>query len=121
LTVLDLIETQDRTSSLEGIGIGTEAMVGRARVVTDELDALARMEPGDVLIAPFTVPTYNAVLAIAGAVVVENGGLLCHAAVIAREYGIPGLVGVSGVTGDITDGALVRVDPTAGTITEVSA
>ncbi|MEM9656037.1 MAG: hypothetical protein AAGA65_28380, partial [Actinomycetota bacterium] len=47
LTVLDLIETQDRTSSLEGIGIGTEAMVGRARVVTDELDALARMEPGD--------------------------------------------------------------------------
>ena len=58
-------------------------------------------------------------LATAGAVVVENGGLLCHAAVIAREYGIPGLVGVTGVTGQITDGALVRVDPVKGTIREL--
>lgn len=121
LTVLDLIETSDQTPTLDGVGIGNEAMVGRARVVTDEIDALTRMEPGDVLIAPFTVPTYNAVLATAGAVVVENGGLLCHAAVIAREYGIPGLVGVSGVTKQITDGATVRVDPAAGTIREVTA
>lgn len=120
VTVLDLIETSSTTPTLDGIGIGNEPMVGRARVVTDELDALARMEPGDVLVAPFTVPTYNAVLATAGAVVVENGGLLCHAAVIAREYGIPGLVGVTGVTNQITDGALVRVDPAAGTIREVS-
>ena len=78
------------------------------------------MEPGDVLIAPFTVPTYNAVLASAGAVVVENGGLLCHAAVIAREYGIAGLVGVTGVTDQITDGSMVRVDPVDGSIRELS-
>ncbi len=118
-TVLDLIETDGTALDLDGIGIGTEAYVGRARVVTDELDALARMEPGDVLIAPFTVPTYNAALASAGAVVVENGGLLCHAAVIAREYGIPGLVGTAGATTKITDGAMVRVDPVGGSIREL--
>lgn len=120
LVVLEMIETQSTVPTLDGIGIGSEPLVGTARVVTDELDALSRMEPGDVLIAPFTVPTYNAVLATAGAVVVENGGLLCHAAVIAREYGIPGLVGVTGVTSQITDGATVRVDPAAGTIRELS-
>ncbi|MGH1493298.1 MAG: PEP-utilizing enzyme [Acidimicrobiales bacterium] len=116
LTVMTLIESDRTTPSLEGVGIGTEPYVGTARVVTDEIDALSRMAPGDVLVAPFTVPTYNAVLAIAGAVVVENGGLLCHAAVIAREYGIAGLVGVAGVTSQIPDGATVRVDPAAGTI-----
>ena len=119
LTVMDLIETRSTEATLDGIGIGTEPYVGRARVVVDEVDALARMEPGDVLIAPFTVPTYNAALACAGAVVVENGGLLCHAAVIAREYGIAGLVGVTGVTSQITDGELVRVDPAAGTIRQL--
>ncbi len=133
VTVLSLIEREDigqalkgspgdaSTQPLSGIGIGNESLVGTARVVTDEIDALSRMEPGDVLIAPFTVPTYNAVLATAGAVVVENGGLLCHAAVIAREYGIPGLVGVAEVTTRITDGATVRVDPAAGTIQQLQA
>lgn len=120
VTVLDLIESERAPSdAVNGVGIGERALVGRARVVTDELDALARMEPGDVLVAPFTVPTYNAVLAVAGAVVVENGGLLCHAAVIAREYGIPGLVGATGACSQLPDGALVEVDPVAGTATVV--
>jgi len=122
VTVLDLIESDGSgPATLDGIGIGDRPAVGRARIVTDAVDALARMEPGDVLVAPFTVPTYNAALATAGAVVVENGGLLCHAAVIARECGIPGLVGVTGATGLLTDGALVRVDPVAGTIREIPA
>ncbi len=120
-TVLQLIESDGSAPELSGIGIGSEPYVGRARVVSDEMDALARIEPGDVLVAPFTVPTYNAVLATAGAVVVENGGLLCHAAVIAREYGIAGLVGVTGAMSLITDGSMVRVDPANGTIREVSA
>lgn len=120
VTVLDLIESERALSdAVHGVGIGERALVGRARVVTDELDALARMEPGDVLVAPFTVPTYNAVLAVAGAVVVENGGLLCHAAVIAREYGIAGLVGATGACSQLPDGALIEVDPVAGTATVV--
>ncbi len=66
---------------------------------------------------PASRPTaVNAVLAMAGAVVVEEGGLLCHAAVIARELGIPGLIGAAGACGSVPDGALVELDPEAGTL-----
>jgi phosphohistidine swiveling domain-containing protein len=101
---------------LTGTGVGERSYVGTARVVTDAEDAFDRVEPGDVIIAPFTVPTFNSVLALAGAVVTEQGGLLCHTAVIARELGIPGIVGVAGAHG-IPDGSKVEVNPVAGTVT----
>lgn len=117
LTVLDHLEHQNRTSELRGVGIGEEPYVGRACVVGDANVAITEMAPGDVLVAPYTVPTYNSVLAMAGAVVVDSGGLLCHAAVIAREYGIAGVVGVGSATSEIPHGAQVQVDPVAGLVT----
>ena len=119
LTVLDHLEHQNRTGELRGVGIGDEPYVGRACVVGDANAAITEMAPGDVLIAPYTVPTYNSVLAMAGAVVVDSGGLLCHAAVIAREYGIAGVVGVGSATSEIPHGAEVQVDPVAGLVTVV--
>ncbi|MEP4592613.1 MAG: PEP-utilizing enzyme, partial [Ilumatobacter sp.] len=120
LSVLRLLEAADASAPTEGVlvgtGIGVEAYVGTARVVTDADEAFDRVEPGDVIVAPFTVPTFNSVLALAGAVVTEQGGLLCHTAVIARELGIPGIVGVAGAL-DIPDGVRVEVDPVAGTVT----
>ena len=116
LTVIEMIESASAREDLVGVGIGDETYVGRARVVDDAIDALAGFEPGDVLVAPFTVPTINSVLAMAGAVVVEEGGLLCHAAVIAREFGIPGVVGAAGATRSITDGVQVEVDSAKGTV-----
>jgi pyruvate,water dikinase len=98
------------------MGVGTEPYVGTARVVHDASDALAAMEPGDVIVAPYTAPTYNAVLAMAGAVVTEEGGLLCHAAVIARELGLPAVIGASGAMTAIPDGARIEVDPVAGRV-----
>ena len=77
------------------------------------------VEPGDVLITPYTAPTYNAVLAVAGAVVTQEGGLLCHAAVIARELGLPAVIGATDAMG-IPDGAEVEVDPTAGRVSVLS-
>ena len=68
-----------------GTGIGREPYTGRARVAARPEDALAAIEPGDVLVATFTTPAYNTVLTVAGAVVVEEGGALCHAAVMARR------------------------------------
>ena len=103
---------------MRGTGVGTVAYTGRARVVVDSDDALERCEPGDVIIARYTVPTFNSVLSLAGAVVTEQGGLLSHTAVIARELGIAAVVGASGAIG-ITDGAMVEVDPVAGTVTVV--
>jgi rifampicin phosphotransferase len=79
------------------------------------------LEPGDVLIVPFTTPSYNTVLSLAGAVVTTEGGPLCHAAVLARELGIPAVVGATGALRDIPDGALVEVDPVSGMVSVVSA
>ncbi len=116
LLVLEQIESPLQRTGLSGVGIGDQTYVGRARVVHDALDALAAFEEGDILVAPFTVPTINTVLAIAGAVVTEEGGLLSHAAVIAREFGIPGVIGVDGAAELIPDGATVRVDAASGTL-----
>ena len=99
-----------------GMGVGHAPYVGRARVAERAEDALAAIEPGDVLVVPFTTPAYNAVLAVCGAVVTEEGGVLAHAAVLARELGLPAVVGAAGALGLIHDGAEVEVDPVAGTV-----
>lgn len=122
LTVLELIESplERKVSGLEGVGIGDDSYVGRARVVSDAIDALASFEPGDVLVTPYTVPTINSVLAMAGAVVTEEGGLLSHAAVIAREFGIPGVIGIDNASSMIEDGASIEVDAASGTVKVLS-
>jgi pyruvate,water dikinase len=89
---------------------------GVARVATDPDAVLETMEPGDVLVAPWTAPTYNAVLAIAGAVVVQEGGLLSHAAVMARELGIPAVIGCRRAMDLIGDGGVIDVDADAGEV-----
>lgn len=101
---------------LRGLGIGSGVHRGTARVATDPDRVLDVMEPGDVLVAPWTAPTYNAVLAIAGAVVVQEGGLLCHAAVMARELGIPAVIGCRAAMTLIGDGDLVDVDADTGEV-----
>ena len=115
LTVVGSLEAEPDGAHLTGIGIGSEPYTGTARVVHDAAEALVAMEPGDVVVAPYTAPTYNAVLGMAGAIVTEQGGLLCHAAVIARELGLPAVIGAQGAMG-IPDGAPVEVDPSTGRV-----
>ena len=100
---------------LEGTGVGTSSYVGRARVTGSADEAFDRLEPGDVLVVRATSPAFNSVLAIAGAVVTADGGALSHAAVLARELGIPAVIGVSGAL-SIPDGQMVEVDPVAGAV-----
>ena len=101
---------------LHGLGIGSAAVVGRARVATRPEDVLQSIKPGDILIAAWTAPTYNAVLGAVSGVVVQEGGLLCHAAVMARELGIPAVVGAAEAMTSIADGDRIEVDPTSGTV-----
>lgn len=100
---------------LRGDGLGVAPYTGVACVASDPADALARLRPGDVLVATGTTPAFNMALSIAGAVVVEEGGLLSHAAVIARELGLPAVIGTAGCM-EIPDGATVEVDPVAGAV-----
>lgn len=99
-----------------GVGIGSALYTGTACVATSADDAFSRLTPGDVLVVRATSPAFNAVLTVAGAVVTANGGGLSHAAVLARELGIPAVVGLANAL-DIADGTTVTVDPTTGTVT----
>ncbi len=91
---------------------------GRARVIMDPADG-ANMEPGDVLVAPLTDPSWTPLFLPASAVVVNVGALMSHAVIVSRELGIPCVVAVEGATDRIPDGAMVEVDGTTGTVTLV--
>jgi pyruvate,water dikinase len=106
----------DRTDPpLSGTGVGSISYTGRAVVADSADDAMERLAPGDVLVVRATSPAFNLVLSIAGAVVTVDGGAMSHAAVLARELGIPAVIGASGAL-SITDGATVEVDPVAGAV-----
>jgi pyruvate,water dikinase len=116
LAMIEVMEGEPGPDPLGGIGVGTETYRGTARVVTGADDAFARLELGDVLVASFTGPAYNSILGLVGALVVEEGGPLCHAAIVARELGVPAVIGASGATAQIADGAKIEVDPVAGAV-----
>jgi pyruvate,water dikinase len=102
----------DNMRGVDGaVGIGDHSYTGRALVVDDPSDAFDLIEPGDVVITQSTSPTWNVVLGYAGAVVTTSGGLLSHAAVLARELGIPAVIGDRDANRRITTGMLVTVDP----------
>lgn len=100
----------------DGVGVGTAPYTGRVCVAASPEEALAKLEPGDVLVTGATTPAYEAILPIAGAVVTEHGGLISHAALVARELGLPAVLGVAGATAAIPDGATVEVDPVNGRV-----
>jgi pyruvate,water dikinase len=102
----------------DGALIGTPAssgcVTGVARVVLDP--AHARLQPGEILVAPSTDPGWTPLFLVAGGLVMEMGGANSHGAVVAREYGIPAVVGVPDATMHIVSGQRIRVDGGAGTI-----
>ena len=92
---------------------------GVARLVDSTAD-FARIRQGDVLVTRSTSPYFNVVLPLLGAIVTDRGGQLSHAAIVAREFGIPAVVGTRDATSTIPDGATVQVDGGAGEVRVVS-
>lgn len=109
-------QESDDPSAVRGVGIGAAVYRGRACVVRDLMLAFDQLEPGDVLVAPFTGPSVNSLLPVVGALVVEEGGPMCHAAIVSREFGVAAVIGAHGATTRIPHGAAVEVDPTKGTV-----
>ncbi len=107
------------TAATEGDLVGTSAssgtVTGIARVVLDPVGA--HLEPGEILVAPSTDPGWTPLFLTAGGLVMEMGGANSHGAVVAREYGIPAVVGVPDATTRITSGQEITVDGASGIVT----
>jgi pyruvate,water dikinase len=93
---------------------------GAARVITGPHE-FSKIQQGDVLVTPSTNPAFSVILPLLGAIVTDYGNPLSHAAIIAREFGLPAIVGCIDATERLRDGDLVRVDADAGTVEVLSA
>lgn len=105
-------------ASLGGSPGAHGVVTGVARVLHSPSD-FARVRRGDILVCPYTAPAWTPLFRLAGAVVTETGGVLSHAAIVAREHGIPAVLGVPQATTRIRDGARITVNGTEGTVTTV--
>jgi pyruvate,water dikinase len=98
--------------ALAGSAASAGVVEGRARIVR-KLEG-SRLEKGEILVAPYTDPAWTPLFPLASGLVTEVGGLMTHGSVVAREYGIPAVVGVDRATEVIPDGSLVRVNGSEG-------
>ena len=103
------------SAQLKGMPVSPGVHSGTARIVLDSAD-FERLERGDVLVTRNTSAAFNVVLPLLGAIVTDRGGQLSHAAIVAREYGIPAVVSTQNATRVIKDGAQVSVDGSQGTV-----
>jgi pyruvate,water dikinase len=102
--------------TLKGKAASPGVYEGRARVISGA-DQFDQIEPGDILVTSATNPAFNVVLPRVGGIVTQYGGLLSHAAIVAREFGLPSIVGCKGLLSEVEDGDILRIDGDAGTVT----
>ena len=100
--------------ALQGTAASPGVVTAPARVVLNPHDA--RLEQGEILVAPSTDPGWTPLFLTAGGLVMEVGGAMAHGAIVAREYGIPAVVGVPHATERITTGMRITVDGSSGTV-----
>jgi pyruvate,water dikinase len=102
--------------AMRGIPGSPGLVTGTARVIRRPED-FGRLGPGEILVAPFTTPVWTPLFAVAGGLVTDTGGILSHGAIVAREYGIPAVMGVVGASSRVVDGSLITVDGAKGLVT----
>jgi pyruvate,water dikinase len=115
-SILEEYHLTERTEPLiTGRAVGAKIAVGRARVIAD-ISSLHEFNPGEVLVSDTTTPDWEPVMKTAAAIVTNRGGRTCHAAIIARELGVPAVVGTGDATGIVNSGDLVTVSCAEGDI-----
>ncbi len=100
---------------LEGVGASPGRVVGTARVLRGP-EEFAQMQPGDILVAAITTPAWTPLFAMAAGIVTDVGGPFSHGSIVAREYGIPAVLGTGAATRRIHSGQTITVDGTAGEV-----
>ncbi|HET9201015.1 MAG TPA: PEP-utilizing enzyme [Dehalococcoidia bacterium] len=109
-------ESSREGKTISGLSVQRGVYEGTARIIGGPQE-FGRLQQGDVLVTRSTSPAFNIVLPLLGGLVTERGGLLSHAAIVAREYGIPAVVSCHEAMTAIADGARVRVDGDNGAVT----
>lgn len=115
----ELESDKSEPSVITGHAASPGTYEGPARVISDP-ENFSDVQDGDVLVAEMTTPAFNVLLPMVGAVVTDRGGMLSHPAIVAREFGIPGVVGSKDATDRIADGDHLAVDGEEGTVRIVS-
>jgi pyruvate,water dikinase len=113
--MFDVHQPADDGGRLKGFPVSPGVYEGPVRVIKS-VEELSDVQQGEVLVATTTGPTFNVVLPLIGALVTERGGVLSHAAIVSREYGLPGVVGCPRATTKLKTGMRVRVDGGSGEI-----
>ncbi|MBP3755517.1 MAG: phosphoenolpyruvate synthase [Lachnospiraceae bacterium] len=107
-----------KDSSIKGLGANNGCVTATARVIED-FTQIDRLQEGDILVTRFTDTGWTPKFAILSGIVTEYGGILCHAAIVSREYGIPAIVCCKDAMQKIRDGQTVTIDGSTGTVTIV--
>lgn len=110
---------RDGRNTWRGVATGTGLARGRARILRHPAEG-ARLQVGEILVAPSTDPGWTPLFLKAGGLVVETGGYLSHGAIVAREFALPAVVNLPGILGAVADGELLEVDGQRGTVRRVS-
>ena len=100
---------------IKGVGASTGQAQGRVCLVHSPAE-FYKLEKGDILVCPYTDPEWTPLFALAGGVVVDTGGTLSHAAIVAREYGIPAVLATGEATMRLHDGDMVLVNASEGSV-----
>ena len=113
-------ETQRRNladaTTLQGFAVSPGRVTAPASVIRSPAD-FAQMEPGTILVCPTTTPAWTPLFAQARGLVTDIGGILAHGSIVAREYGIPAVMGTGNATQRIASGQEITIDGSAGTVT----
>ncbi|MFT4817016.1 MAG: phosphohistidine swiveling domain-containing protein [Pseudohongiellaceae bacterium] len=108
-------EPKEATEKISGLAVSPGIYEGTAKVILSTRD-FDRLEKGDILVTKNTSAGFNVVLPIIGALVTDRGGVLSHAAIVSREFGIPGVVGTKNASQSIKDGDKIRVNGDTGEV-----
>ena len=111
-----LVSESPKGETIRGLGANSGTVTATARVIKD-FSEINRLQEGDILVTKFTDTGWTPKFAILSGIVTEYGGILCHAAIVSREYGIPAIVSCKDVMNRITDGQTIRIDGAAGIVT----
>jgi pyruvate,water dikinase len=108
-------EREAEPGVLRGVPASPGVVKGKARIIREPSEA-HRLRKGEILVAPYTEPGWAPLFLLARALVMEVGGAVCHGAIVAREYGIPAVVGARGAMSSIKDGQEIMVDGSSGEV-----